>query len=214
MKKTKEKKYGRLHHISVVLGALVVLSGAFALVLVIWSWHKNQSQTIQALSQTIETMYSEEDMQTMLAGAVEEARLETEALTKEELLSDIKEQLASGKSTVSVLRQLYPNELVVVSNSKYHFVPIRDDLAKHTLTEENLVLSEDNELTYMEANAVVSQKGIDVSKYQGNLDWGAVAASGINFAIIRVGYRGCCNRLHCGGPLLRKKFCGWCKSGH
>ena len=76
MKKTKEKKYGRLHHISVVLGALVVLSGAFALVLVIWSWHKNQSQTIQALSQTIETMYSEEDMQTMLAGAVEEARLE------------------------------------------------------------------------------------------------------------------------------------------
>ena len=190
MKKTKEKKYGRLHHISVVLGALVVLSGAFALVLVIWSWHKNQSQTIQALSQTIETMYSEEDMQTMLAGAVEEARLETEALTKEALLSDIKEQLASGKSTVSVLRPLYPNELVVVSNSKYHFVPIRDDLAKHTLTEENLVLSEDNELTYMEADAVVSQKGIDVSKYEDTIDWQKVKADGVDYAFIRVGLRG------------------------
>lgn len=33
-------------------------------------------------------------------------------------------------------------------------------------------------------------KGIDVSKYQGNIDWNAVRASGVDFAIIRVGYRG------------------------
>ena len=33
-------------------------------------------------------------------------------------------------------------------------------------------------------------RGIDVSKYQGNIDWNAVAADGITFAIIRVGYRG------------------------
>ena len=31
--------------------------------------------------------------------------------------------------------------------------------------------------------------GIDVSKYQGNIDWQDVAASGIDFAMIRVGYR-------------------------
>jgi GH25 family lysozyme M1 (1,4-beta-N-acetylmuramidase) len=34
------------------------------------------------------------------------------------------------------------------------------------------------------------RKGIDVSAYQGNINWKAVAASGIEFAIIRVGYRG------------------------
>ena len=33
-------------------------------------------------------------------------------------------------------------------------------------------------------------KGIDVSKHNGNIDWGAVKASGIDFAIIRCGYRG------------------------
>lgn len=33
-------------------------------------------------------------------------------------------------------------------------------------------------------------KGVDVSKYQGNIDWNKVKASGIEFAIIRVGYRG------------------------
>lgn len=32
--------------------------------------------------------------------------------------------------------------------------------------------------------------GIDVSKYQGNIDWEAVKNSGIEFAMIRVGYRG------------------------
>ena len=33
-------------------------------------------------------------------------------------------------------------------------------------------------------------KGIDVSYWQGNIDWKAVADSGIDFAILRVGYRG------------------------
>lgn len=32
--------------------------------------------------------------------------------------------------------------------------------------------------------------GIDVSSHQGSIDWAAVKAAGINFAIIRVGYRG------------------------
>ena len=33
-------------------------------------------------------------------------------------------------------------------------------------------------------------KGVDVSKHNGNIDWGAVRNSGIDFAIIRCGYRG------------------------
>lgn len=32
--------------------------------------------------------------------------------------------------------------------------------------------------------------GIDVSKWQGNIDWNAVRASGVEYAFIRVGYRG------------------------
>ena len=31
--------------------------------------------------------------------------------------------------------------------------------------------------------------GIDVSRYQGNIDWAKVATDGIDFAMIRVGYR-------------------------
>lgn len=35
-----------------------------------------------------------------------------------------------------------------------------------------------------------SKRGIDVSGYQGNIDWAAVKAAGVDFAMIRVGYRG------------------------
>ena len=40
------------------------------------------------------------------------------------------------------------------------------------------------------AAAHAGTKGIDVSKHNGNIDWGAVKASGIDFVIIRCGYRG------------------------
>ncbi|MCI8361463.1 MAG: hypothetical protein HFE86_09035 [Clostridiales bacterium] len=35
-----------------------------------------------------------------------------------------------------------------------------------------------------------SKRGIDVSVYQGNINWAAVKAAGVDFAMIRVGYRG------------------------
>ena len=41
---------------------------------------------------------------------------------------------------------------------------------------------------YVEAHS--GSKGIDVSKHNGSIDWNAVKAAGINFAIIRCGYRG------------------------
>ena len=38
--------------------------------------------------------------------------------------------------------------------------------------------------------SVVTSSGIDVSRYQGNIDWQAAAADGVDFAFIRVAYRG------------------------
>ena len=56
-------------------------------------------------------------------------------------------------------------------------------------------------------------RGIDVSKYQGNIDWGAVAASGINFAIIRVGYRGSSSGALVQDPYFKKNISGATKAG-
>jgi GH25 family lysozyme M1 (1,4-beta-N-acetylmuramidase) len=43
---------------------------------------------------------------------------------------------------------------------------------------------------YDDGEAVAEQTGVDVSDHQGAIDWNSVAADGICFAFIRIGYRG------------------------
>ncbi len=47
-----------------------------------------------------------------------------------------------------------------------------------------------NRHNYLVLQNVESYAGVDVSAYQGDIDWKAVKASGIDFAMIRLGYRG------------------------
>ena len=47
-----------------------------------------------------------------------------------------------------------------------------------------------NKDNYLVLQNVESYPGVDVSAYQGDIDWQQVKASGIDFAIIRLGYRG------------------------
>ena len=47
-----------------------------------------------------------------------------------------------------------------------------------------------NRNNYLLLQNVHSSPGVDVSAYQGKIDWKAVKASGIEFAMIRLGYRG------------------------
>ena len=56
-------------------------------------------------------------------------------------------------------------------------------------------------------------RGIDVSKYQGNIDWGAVASSGISFAIIRAGYRGASTGALIEDPYFKKNIAGATRAG-
>lgn len=55
--------------------------------------------------------------------------------------------------------------------------------------------------------------GIDVSKYQGKIDWNAVAAAGIKFAIIRCGYRGGLNGQLIEDPYYRTNIKGATAAG-
>ena len=46
------------------------------------------------------------------------------------------------------------------------------------------------EFEYVEDGVTTSIKGIDVSQYQGDIDWEKVADDGVKFVFIRAGYRG------------------------
>lgn len=56
-------------------------------------------------------------------------------------------------------------------------------------TWDNLI-HEEGRFYYYKDDALVSRTGIDVSSHQHEIDWQAVAADGVEFALIRAGYRG------------------------
>ena len=43
---------------------------------------------------------------------------------------------------------------------------------------------------YLTCTAGPSRLGVDVSSHQGDIDWNAVAAAGVEFAMVRIGFRG------------------------
>lgn len=70
-------------------------------------------------------------------------------------------------------------------------ITIDTSLKQSTIDNSRMDVSDPNNRVYMDADGIqASIKGIDVSKYQGKIDWGKVAADGVEFALIRLGYRG------------------------
>ncbi len=69
-------------------------------------------------------------------------------------------------------------------------IRVREEIEKHNYAAEGFVKDDAGQYTYWENGEQVSLKGVDVSKYQENIDWKKVAADGVEFAIIRLGFRG------------------------
>ena len=66
-------------------------------------------------------------------------------------------------------------------------IPVDHNLTRHG-HDTSLLAWEDGRISY--EGDIDTLTGIDVSYYQKDIDWQAVAADGIDFAFIRVGYRG------------------------
>ena len=59
-------------------------------------------------------------------------------------------------------------------------------------------VTRNGQVFYLDKDQITSHLGVDVSAYQGDIDWETVKASGIDFALIRCAYRG-----YGSGALLR-----------
>ncbi|WP_024864684.1 glycoside hydrolase family 25 protein [Butyrivibrio sp. FCS014] len=62
-------------------------------------------------------------------------------------------------------------------------------------------------------SAHAGTKGIDVSKHNGNIDWGQVKASGISFAMVRCGYRGSSSGVLVVDPMYQTNMNGAINAG-
>ena len=68
------------------------------------------------------------------------------------------------------------------------FVPVYSDVPASTIDTEKITMR-NGYAYYMENGEAVSTTGVDVSEFQGDIDWTQVRQAGIDFAFIRIGYR-------------------------
>lgn len=204
----RRKRLRRKATLSYVVGIVMAFGGLFLvtlLAIMVYSWIDSRTgesermlqEAIGSAQMAQGNIYTQEELDRKVAEAVAQAQAENEQTLEtalhnqeEEILGEIRVQLAEGQSALETLRPLYPDDVVLVSGGKYHFVPIQRELAQHGYLQENLQVLENGRFQYLENGQVVSHMGIDVSKYQGSIDWEKVAADGVEFVFLRLGLRG------------------------
>lgn len=78
---------------------------------------------------------------------------------------------------------------VFKQGNTFQYLPVESGAAKHRYNWDNLV-HYSYEKDYVVGGSSRALKGIDVSTFQGNINWNSVKADGVDFAFIRLGYRG------------------------
>ena len=121
---------------------------------------------------------------------IEKIRYTSGMTVKNNLLLQIQSSFESGNSTISMLRELYPDDLVVMWEGRYYFYPVDKNLERNIFSDEDFDLGENRYMEYLGDNEAVSiSRGIDISSLNGDVDWGQVAEDGISFVILRAACR-------------------------
>jgi len=201
--------------LTLAAGILVGALAMFAFILVMARINgKNKDEKTIVVNQEKESMTSEEDLEglrvsshaqmdgldeAMADGTAEESVADSTSETAANVVktpSDItsmellKNLLVGGSTMVEALRSVYSDELVIYTGGRFYFFPIDDSLEKNNYDSERLTVNEDGTLDYELEDGTMAKKGVDVSKYQGEVDWQKVRDAGVDFAIIRAGIRG------------------------
>ena len=144
------------------------------------------SNELDAVEGENKTVYTAEELEKK----VKEAENTAAGKARHELLMQIESSLESGSSTLSMLRELFSEDLVVMSGGKYYFYPVLNSLEKNSLSSSDFRLDDTGFLSYQGSDAHVSViRGIDVSQANGQIRWPEVAGDGIGFAMIQAGMR-------------------------
>lgn len=193
--KTRKKKHRRnefgILFGSIILCIVTLTAVTFCLILV-FKYRASQLENVEVMNELeeMQNRYTQEEVDVLLSQKVEEAALQASESTQEEMLVRMKELMLSGDGAVNMLRQFFPDEIVLADSSQYYFFPISENLAKHNYLPANFIPTDEGFLEYYENGELLSHKGIDVSRYQEKIEWDEVAGDGIEYAFIRLGIRG------------------------
>ncbi len=187
----KRQQISLLTNIIFSLITLSALTGCIILLLQNYGLKDKSQEVINQLeeyeSMRGEYIYTQSDLEAYF----EEASAQVKEEGKKALLDEMKQMLLDGESSSQVFRTVFKDNVIVYADGGYKFFPISETLKKNDYVYKNFVSQENGEIVYVDDGQVVhSLKGIDVSRHQGKIDWKKVAADGVSYAFIRVGFRG------------------------
>lgn len=107
---------------------------------------------------------------------------------------------ACGRAPAQVSTDPHEGEIFVEDESGGRWIPLYEDLPAAAY-DSNLFYADGEYINYGDAD-LEALRGIDVSSHQGEIDWAAVRADGVDFAMIRACYRG-----YTEGGLFEDEFC-------
>ena len=197
----KHKKKRRRSENGILIGSiilcLVTLGAITVCLMTVFKYRAVQMENtvvmneLEAIRMDETITYTQGEVDAMLAKAETDAKEQTTRDVSSQFLDKMKEMMSSeDTSTVDMLRAFFPDEIVLADAGRFHFFPITDQLAHHTYDLNKFALDGNQEMKYYENGETVSRKGVDVSKYQGDIDWEKVAADDVEYAFIRLGIRG------------------------
>ena len=121
---------------------------------------------------------------------IEKIRYGAAQAERNRLLLEIQSSFESGNSTISMLRNLFPGDLVVMWEGRYYFYPVDSNLQTNPFSETDFAQGEKGGMEYIGEDAGVSvNRGVDVSALNGEINWAKVAEEQIAFAMIRAAVR-------------------------
>lgn len=139
------------------------------------------------------TASQEKDLYTKgeLESRQENARIAGETTGEENIRESLRTALEDGSSTISALRQIYPDDIVVASEGRYYFYPRSSEIEENPFHDGDWSLDADGILTYQGDDAnVQTLQGITVTDRAEEIDWEAVAADHVDYVMIDLGGRG------------------------
>ncbi len=177
--------------ISIIFLSLVALMAlSFSVVLLIRNANlQREEDAVRSELDALNTegFYTQLEAQQMADEAAQKAAEDTRTSIKDM----VRQKLEAGEGTTAAVRALFPDQIVVANAGRYYFFPITDEIEHHGFSEEDFEVNDKGFLEYVGDDSTVESKaGIDVSRFQGEIQWDKVADAGVEFAIIRVGFRG------------------------
>ncbi|MCI8600781.1 MAG: hypothetical protein HFE45_04215 [Oscillospiraceae bacterium] len=104
------------------------------------------------------------------------------------LIEDFKDNAARYNVSAEFIQRFF-DDVIIYKDQGIVYEPIDPNLPKNSY-DWSFLTRQGSRYSYLPDNGPAAKLGIDVAKFQEEIDWEKVAAEGIRFAMVRMGYRG------------------------